>query len=601
MNFEHLSPINSENIFFERFRRSSFLEKIARWAKKLCYGFIIITIATMVLQLISPFGNDVPDLFMQLLFLLIFWGTIEVMTLPLEYIQDHYIFDFEKNWLALSQQRFFYRRIIAIAAFNQIKAIGVSAQPQFLGASLSDSYKSHYAIFVQTLRNELIQVSDFNLSLDEANAFCHRLYSSHFSGAAYIGGSPGMQIKVDPVSGELATQPARHDFFLAAKLLALPLTQLVLAFLITYSVMALSLSVIQKASKEIFAADLRIRHQPVFQLIAGVPEKSGNTSEDGSEVSTLASAPITIQLPASATVSIDLNHQQVVLARPETPTNAPAKDSQTQKEPGVENNTSEIAVSAPHKNLPADELSQPPAPKSFSSPEAPVAEDKSTSAEVYNQEIIQPAPIMATEEKTSPTEVLPHPKLEPLANPAPPAAFSQQPTPRKTTNSFCQVPDFDPKLLAINLGNTSPKNSPADNKDFSQESPSIIPGYGIHPHIQLGQKLEQALANLGKPITLYTGQNELQVIYSGFSLIVDPHSREIRKILVSDFGRFATMKTPQGIGIGNNLAEVESKFGPYTVSEDLPGIHFANLGISFLPDRQAPEKVGAIQVYSQAK
>ncbi len=598
MNFEHLSPINSDGIFFERFRKKSFLEKIARWAKRLCYGFLIITAATMVVQLISPFGNDVPDLFMQLLFFLIFWGTIEVLTLPLEYIQDYYIFDFEKNWLALSQQRFFYRRVVVIAAFNQIKAIGVSSQPHMLSQPLADSNQNRYAIFVQTLRNQLVQVSDFELSLEEANAFCHRLYSSHFSGAAYIGGAPGMEIFVDPVSGELSTRDVRKNIQTVAELLSLPLTQAALAFLITLSVMSLSLSVIQKISSEMFAADLKIRHQPVFQLIAGLPPKSTDIIDDKASP---ASSTIVLELPASAAVTIDLQGQQVVVSPPPTIASAPevSETAEDQRKKAQEPPPTKGSLQIPPETVVLAEIPENRTDSvKIQKPEISVS-DKSGKAEkkiemrAFSQHPVVKTP-MQMPEISAKVPDFPANQTREIGNP-------YQEMPIEGNRSFKtlshSIPDYNPNLkpkkIALNLTRISSKAL----SEAETGHASILPGYGIHPIIQIGDSIEKAIKQFGEPPSSFQTEDESQLIYQGLSLIINKNNGRIEKILISVNSRFSNLRTPQGIGIGSSFSELEEKMGPYSLDKKAPGLHFANQGISFLPDLQQPQRIGSIQIY----
>jgi len=42
------------------------------------------------------------------------------------------------------------------------------------------------------------------------------------------------------------------------------------------------------------------------------------------------------------------------------------------------------------------------------------------------------------------------------------------------------------------------------------------------------------------------------------------------------------------------LSEIKQQFGPPTI---IDGLHFPNLGISFIPAAQNPQIVGAIKIY----
>jgi hypothetical protein len=543
----------------------------------------------MIVQLIFPFGNDVPDLFMQLLFFLIFWGTIEVLTLPLEYIQDFYIFDFEKNWLALSQQRFFYRRVVVIAAFNQIKAIGVSSEPHILSNPVVDSNLNRYAIFVQTLRNQLVQVSDFELSLEEADAFCHRLYSSHFSGAAYIGGAPGMEIFVDPISGELSTRDARQNVRAFVKLLSLPMTQAALAFLITISVMTLSLSVIQKISREMFAADLKIRHQPVFQLIAGIPPKSPLIDSD--QVST-ASATIVIELPASAPVTIDLDGQQVVVASPSSIT-SPSEVSHNQSNK-IPEATSSLQI-PPETVVLAEIPEKEPSLAKASQPDTVIEEPGQQSKQIKKSIGKRAQPVAETTIEM-PAIRVPSYETNEKIEPGSLLKTFQSEAEKCFKPLSHSIPDYEPKTRP---GRVATRLDESHSMIFSgqdAQQASILPGYGIHPIIQIGEGIDKAIKQFGQPPNSFQTQNEKQLIYPGLSLIINKSDGKIAKILISTNSIFSDLRTPQGIGIGSSFEEVEAKMGPYSLDKKTPGLHFSNQGISFLPDPRDEKKVGLIQI-----
>jgi|GEM_PF-3802140 len=569
MNFEHLKPISSENLFYERFKRTCLLEKISHWSKLLSYGFIALTIFSMLANLFLPFGNDVPDLFMQFLFLLIFWGTIELLTLPLEHIQDYYIFDFEKNWLALSQQRFFYRRTTVLAAFNQIKAIGFSAQPHGTAEGIFSGTEPRYAIFIQTLKNQLIQVSDYTLTMQEADAFCHRLYSSHFSGAAYIGGAPGMEIAVDQVSGEVKTRLPIKDFSTFLSSFSRPAIQALMAFLITFAVMNLALSIIQKTSKDFFAADLKIRHQPVFQLIFGAVPSSANQAHPQTTVASAAQT-ITIDLPASSPVSIDIANQQIVKIDKEDKSSGNRTENET-------------AVVLPAEVPPANKLKLIPSGEN----------DKAE-----NQPVVPPLELPVNQPAEIPVNIPPR-KPERLAVQKPREAFSTQ-------TQTCPV-IYEPLKISVpdvNLNQLSPatKLAPATPAriDFSaNQKITLVPGEGILPFLRIGSNIRELETKLGQPVRIFKTSDEIQYVFPGVTVSTGLKSGAIDNIIISGPAAFPgeTIKTREGIGIGSLLSEAQHRLGPLTNFRNSSGFHAEKLGISLIASPADPEKIGAIRIY----
>ncbi|GAB4274752.1 MAG: hypothetical protein Kow0029_15300 [Candidatus Rifleibacteriota bacterium] len=643
MEFEHLPPINAETIFYERFKKVSFLEKTSQWAKRICYGFILLSAISIVLNLVYPFANNAPDLFIQLLFLLIFWGTIELLTIPLEYIQDHCIVDFEKNWVALSQQRFFYRKITVIATFNEIKAIGVSARPPGLGNAVFSNPRNSYAIFMLNLNNQLFQISDYNLDLDEANAFCHRLYSSHFSGAAYIGGAPGMEIFVDKNSGEVSTRPAARSANSFIDALALPLFQITLAFILTISILSLALSVIERVSKEVFSTDLRIRHQPVFQLLIGVsPEEksSQETDESVNENIRIASGTVkTIPLPfptdklASQPVEINIAGKQIIK------TQAASHSTKLATLPDLEKKNAELQIPASATPVQLAAITENKEPEKEKSPDSALKADITTNAEKVTQTktsaealsvsadndscLQQQAAEVSTNAESgnlksiqqhimpqvadtaipgrTPEVDLAESELSPVSNPkieSPDMDLinAVREIKPKTTHKS-QIPDYSRKTPQMKIGEAKAAEN-LQNKVGKVNS--ILPGIGIHKLVSIGQNLDKTSLTLGKPITRFRSIRGIQIVYANMTILADDqHKNKIDKILItkSDDKILGTFITPQGIKVGSKIAEIEKKYGPPTIYPDKPGMHYEKLGISFIPSALDPDRIGIIEIY----
>lgn len=572
MNFSNLTPISNEHLFFQRFKRTSFLEKVACWSKRFCYGFLFLVATSIFWQGFWPFCGNAPDLFMQLLFLLIFWGTTELLTLPLEYIQDYYIFDFEKNWLALSRQRFFYRRITVIAAFNQIKAIGVSSRPPGVKNLIMDPGQDNYAICIQTLKNQLYQVTDYSLTLEEAQSFCHRLYSSHFSGAAYIGGAPGMEITVDGLTGQIKATQVEKGISQVIDAVSKPIIQSFLAFMLTTSVLTLALSIIQRTSKDLFAADLKIRNQPVFQLILGTTAETV-VPEVNSEIGIHGPASITMELPDSASITIDLARQVISTPQPAATSTAPVAETSTATQPQQE------PLPEPEKDKqPVEVVIYAENPKPVSVPEI-VEVPAETSAKTD-------AKTLARNEKKQ--TVL---AIKPPATTVPVPVFQTPAT---------RVPDFDP-------GNANADSAPAIHPtDYSgAKKTTISPGKGILPYVSLGDSLDSVIARLGPPIATHRSGTGKQMVFNGLTIISESRdSDKINLIIITQpqTGTIGQLVTENGISIGSSVSLPEKFLGPYTVLPDDAGIHFGNLGISFFPAPLEPERIGAIQIYRpQAK
>lgn len=610
MNFKHPEHIGSEAVYFESFKKTSFIEKTARWARRFCYGFILITAAAMVIEFISPFGRNVPDLFMQLLFLLLFWGTIELLTIPLEYINDNCVVDFEKNWIALCSQRFFYRRTTVMATFNQIKAIGVSARPPGITKAVFSASENRYAIFMQTLNNQLIQISDYSLDLDDANAFCHRLYASHFSGAAYIGGAPGMEIFVDPVSGETSTRPAKRSSLSLVDAASLPAFQAVLAFLITFAILSISISSLEKLSKDAFDTDLNVARQPVFQLLAGVEKLPPDSiADEAMEKPKIADTLQTIPLPfpgntaASAPVKIDMAKQQIVqlpkISAVEG-TISPVPDTQIALDSAIVAKASSTMVTT----LPT-KLEEPVTPAAEEPHEKnPEAETEISKPVISELETSQPIllPDEAPRPKPQPIKRInaypvaridtPIPSRIPsinVENLPPGKTFKVVHAKRPGAKPYVQKKTLkDKPLLAA-----APQKSPA-------KKPTLLPGYGIFPLFSLDDSFATALKNIGKPLTKFHSTFGWQIVFSGFTIITDDRKEnKISRVIITraNSQSHGSLITPQGISVGSLISEVKNKYGPHTVLAGAPGLHYKSLGISFIPSNGDQKKVGAIQIY----
>jgi hypothetical protein len=648
MSFKNLSQMDSD-ILHVTFRKPGFIEKTAQWARYFCYGCLLITAIAIVINLFKPISESVPDLFMQLLFLLIFWGTIELLTIPLEHIHDFYVVDFQKNWIAMSQQRLFFRRIAVIASFNQVKAIGASIRPEGLKDLLFSSKEKTYAIFIQTLKGELHQISDYELSLDEANAFCHRLYSTHFSGAAYVGASPGMQISIDQNTGQVRAQPSEHASKKVLKNLSAPFMQATIAFCITLLVLNISFNIIARASMFIFATDLSIRKQPIFQLLIGkVPiDETAETNESAGQesIAKTISIPFPATPDASSPVKIDLVGQQIVKATDSatSPTeNVTTDEAVSSTSAGISEPVKTAAVTTPAKKQAPENL---PSPQKSEKPFKPSVESSSQQTtrtlQFDKDEDLAPEKhtdenqfVRATLSESSSPNIPKSTGNTPIPSRIPDIDFRKAIVaenviePVKNSINFSYVPSYkysdktvvasrtvklansvkpvrrkieDLILAAQTSGKSIAQAGISAKPEKAEKKMEIMPGYGIYPNITIGSNFSDHSPRFGNPLGKYKSMDGWQIIYAGLSVTINSENpAKITRITITSpkFGGETGIATPQGLKVGSSVSQIQKKYGPYTIFESLPGMHFTNLGISFFHSPSAPDKVGAIQIYS---
>jgi hypothetical protein len=581
MDSAEIQPIDSNSVFFASFRKTSLVEKIAHWSKLFCYGFIILTIGAIIINQLVPFAGSETDLFLQLLFLLIFWGTVELLTVPFDHIQDEYVVNFQKNWISLKRQRFFYQQVKVLASFNQIKAIGVSQQPPLPIKTLNRDTSNNYAIFLQTLSGELIQISDFNLDLESANSFCHRLYSSHFSGAAHVGGFPGTEIFVDPQTETISTRAAEVAPIELVKRLVGPVIHAALAFMLTFSVLALALSIIERASKDLFSTDLQITDQPVFCMLwphAGkqlIPEDAPS-GKDAEMVKTFE-LPFPEAQHASATIKINISQKQIL-----TPL---IKDS---------------AVANKSADPPVATTKEPQEPDKTKPEIKETIEKASIVASYFDYSSATSETSQSTEQKSQPEQIAEQKTLnkQPL------------PTPRKLTEPRVAIaaPVNMPLTARVPVIASLWQSAPAaashksvETKAKKQAEATLLPGIGIHPLVTLGTKIDQTDKSLGFPHARHQVGKHIQLIFHGITVIADKTNfDQVSKIAITAAQGPHSIKlvTPQGLKVGSKISEVSRILGPHTLRPAIPGLHFTSLGISFIPSPANPKIVGAIQIYS---
>lgn len=223
----------------------------------------------MILQLLSPFAVAPPDLFSQLIFLLLLWGIVELIAIPLEAFNDKYVFDYQHNWISLHKDRFFYKNDQVIANFNQILAVGVSARAEGVYKKLFSESPERYAIFCQIFGNKLIRVTDYNLGLDKANNFAEKFCYSQLAAGFVLPGEENKEIVLNAQTGELSLKEAKRDSLSIVDGITIPVFQSLFSVIFVYFVFSLSFFIIDLVSTDVFNTNLFIPNQPVMQLIAG--------------------------------------------------------------------------------------------------------------------------------------------------------------------------------------------------------------------------------------------------------------------------------------------------------------------------------------------
>jgi hypothetical protein len=591
MKLFNVTPINSGELVHKVFNKPGFIEKTAHRIRLIGYGFVLTAVLAIVIQFLFPFIQNPPNLFMQLLFLLALWGVFEIFSIPLEHFHDFYVVDFEKNWIALSKKRFFYYQVKVLASFNQIKAIGASDQPFGLAKVFKFSKNKKYAIFVQTLKNDLIQISDYYLTLEEANDFCHRLYSTHFSGAAYIGGTPGMQIQIDQNSKTATNVPQKinsEEIFIS---FFKDISQMVLALALSIIIFLLSIFVIEWAALKFFNTDMQTLKQPFIQLFYHKfqepieKKKTEPQPESDKKRELLVTVPI-IPHVATKTVNINLNDKKVIIFD---------ASKAKQIENSAQTNKISKTITTTTKNIATEKALVPTEQKiEKTSTEPKQLHDPGPKVSIASEpEAQKPAKIIASKPakkiKVSPQKAdktiksSSYKQLIDSKN-----DISKQPKYHKIRNS---IPSIDNQILS-----KAPQTSSYDRT----KELTIIPGRGLVPDLYLNTSFKKLHSTLGKPLSKIKSKNGSQFIYRSFSInTLDDSQQTIVKIVITseNYRARKIISTSENIRIGDSLKIVEQKYGPYTVIKNLPGMHYPEKGISFIAKPNSPDTIGAISIY----
>lgn len=617
--------INDDSHFFHCFQRTSFFERLARWSRFFCYGFLLFNLASILLQMIQPFAVFPPDLFYQMLFLLLVWGCIELIAIPLESIKDTCTLDYQKNWVIRAQHRFLFKRAIVVASFNQIKAIGVSCRPEPLSRLLFARSDKRYAIQMLDLNNQLISLSDFNLTLEEANEYVHNLYNRHLPGAQVIAGMPGFEIVYDHVTGILTSQPCRRTVLSIIDALCIPPFQALLAATGTSILLFAIIILLNTAAISIFSTNLQISHQPGFQLLASLKYPS--------------SEPVKLQPPSGPPPQAPELPQEELWARliRENETSSKTLTLNLFSESVVKDDFS-ITAATIAAILPADEAEKVTASDSNQPADImPVNSLQTADPEVSH---LRPAVTITEAVPTATIQIEPgtlnhqETTVQPEVSADPPQPIiSQLEIPRPLIAPVLEplnsrIPDVDPRLI---LKNTKPDKKStakfvaiipdqtqnnAQQHISSDKAPSVTtigakpkpraasvikPGSGLVDFINLGQSIEAASIILGKPLAENLNANGRQVVFKDLTLKSNAeNTNKITSIILTrkSTEHLGSMETPEKLSVGSMISDVTAHLGPAQLLANMPGLHYPDTGISFLPAAQNPEKVGAILIYA---
>lgn len=610
MPTHQIELINDQTNFYHCFNRTSFFERLARWSRFFSYGFLLFHLSSILVEMLQPFSVNPPDLFFQLLFLLLIWGSIELYSIPLEAIKDTCTLDYQKNWICRAQHRFFFTRVVVLASFNQIKSIGVSCRPEPLSRLLFSGSERRYAVYMLDLNNQLISLSDYNLTIGEANEFVQSLFIRHLSGTQIIPGNPGFELFFDPQTTLLASRQSTRSLFSSGQALLLSFLQAALAFAGTSVVLGSAIILLATTSAAIFNTDLQIARQPVMQLLTSI----GHVHDQAVELPPpaeppppLVYEPPTVEFSsssvletASAGITIDLFTGRVI------------SDSETEKEvPGIPLSTATTEITSEVQPVTGSEsnaelVSEPAVPlqssdKLYFDPvqsELASLKEKNSLSALSEPIMSDPAPIKLIVPASTPqNDILTSPVskpavvLQPLESRIPevdPGRHGNQKTPK----SFMPLQSAKVHTPAMKKIEPAPAFSA---QVAATRTTRLTPGYGLPGFVLIGGSSDN-LENLGKPVMT----NDSQILYQGLTILKNAATGKIVSIIITTRNSPITgrLETADGLSVGSSIAEVVSLFGPAQRFDGKPGLHFPHLGISFIPSHSDPQAVGVIQLYA---
>ncbi|HOI92136.1 MAG TPA: hypothetical protein PLK28_16675 [Candidatus Rifleibacterium sp.] len=616
----------TENTFYRTFPQHSFASRIARWVKAFSYSFIALSVFSIILEHLQHYCITPPGMFFQFLFALLMAGIIEVICIQMSNVSDHTVLDYTKNLVTVIQHRFILRKVVVLASFEQVRVVGVSSRPPtLLGHLFADPLK-RYALVIMNYRNHLIQITEYEMTLDDANELATELANRHMPSARFIMGEPDTELVADALTGDVSTRPVKHSLAAMIDATILPALQAFCALMITAAIVSISMLAISRVSTHVFDTDLLVAHQPVTQLflrpVARV-DKTATQQQPGFE--NPASATVVLSTP---TVATDTMATLPAPTASESAT-AAAVTHQPDSDPAlIVPAASDTAVETVLYQ--ASETANPEPPSTSVTEKDPSAATESDTS-AAGQEPVQTAAGQAPEsspessEKSvatpATTDTITAPPAE-IFRPIPQKAGQSRQTQQITATemSYGLIPVNDSLAVRIPAvptdamqsygsksgGHTAPPVSVAAMPQPSVSRPatttrecSILAGFGLHPLVNLGEIDSDLEATLGKPIATQKTVGGIQKIYNGFTVLSDEHGKVVKQIIITrkTVNKDFLCQTPQQIGVGSPLELLRTRFGPPTLLTSVPGLHFPGLGISFIPAPSMPDKIGAIKIY----
>ena len=614
----------TENAFYRTFPQHSFASRIARWVKAFSYSFIALSIFSIILEHLQHYCITPPGMFFQFLFALLMAGIIEVICIQMSNVSDHTVLDYAKNLVSIIQHRFVLRKAIILASFEQVRVIGVSSRPPtLLGHLFTDPHK-RYALVIMNYRNHLIHITEYEMTLEEANELAMELATRHMPSARFIMGEPDTELVADALTGDVSTRPVKHSLAAMIDATILPALQAFCGLMITAALVSITMLAISRISTNVFDTDLLVAHQPVTQLfLRPVPRTDKTTDQKQPGAIDTASGTVAVVEP---TATASLSTALLPPAASETPS-VTAVATQPDSAPAIIDPASEsVAVETILYQASETVQTEPPVIADNSATE-PAIDTAPESPDTQTDQITQ---IPAVQESNSHSTASKLDKLETARNlSAPPVEPVRsipdrirqnwsvyQPEPARPTPESIPVNDsLEVKIPAIsaaaihqpisNVSGITPASAPASIHP-SRPVPtapakecSILAGFGLHPLINLGEIETDLEKSLGKPVAMQKYSNGIQRIYNGFTVLSDEHDKAVKQIIITreTVNKDFICQTPQHIGVGSQLELLRNRLGPPTVHDAMPGLHFPGLGISFIPSPTMPDKIGAIKIY----
>lgn len=606
----------TENTFYRTFPQHSFASRIARWVKAFSYSFIALSIFSIILEYLQHYCITPPGMFFQFLFALLMAGIIEVICIQMSNVSDHTVLDYAKNLITVIQHRFVLRKVVILASFEQVRVIGVSSRPPTLLGHLFANPLKRYALVIMNYRNHLIHITEYDMTLEDANELATELASRHMPSARFITGEPDTELVADALTGDVSTRPVKHSLAAMIDATILPALQAFCALMITAALVSITMLAISRISTRVFDTDLLVAHQPVTQLFLRpgprIDKTAGQAEPDAGNP---ASGTVAITVPISAASATAL------LPSPAASETAPVPAVTDQPD-----STQPMTVLASESGAvetvlyQASETVQPEPPLTADNSGAnSLSETASATSEAAAQpekpEIPASTPIAA--EATSPANT----PVEP-ARPIPEKFDLKRPVskvaPPEMTSGLIPVNDSlavrIPAVSASAMQSYSSKSSvyaaiPASASAVLQQPASlpakparecsILAGFGLHPLVNLGEIENDLEATLGKPLAMQKTVSGIQKVYNGFTILADEQGKVVKQIIITrkTINKVFVCQTPQQISVGSSLELLRTRFGPPTLLAAIPGLHFPGLGISFIPSPTMPDKIGAIKIY----